>query len=371
MIVAVLAILFFIAYGILILYFNHKWKNIPLQKDENLFPGLKFSIIIPARNEEKTIARLLSALQSQEYPAENFEIIVVNDDSDDATAAIASSFDGVTLLHKTGEILNSHKKRALELGIAQAKYEYIVTTDADCMPPPTWLRSLSIRFAQTHSVMVVAPVVIDCNSSSVQLFQAIDFMVLQGITGAAIEGRLMSMCNGANLAYKKSVFEEVNGFKGIDAIASGDDMLLLHKVWQKYPTGISYLKSTRAIVSTAAMNSWGAFFQQRVRWASKSLVYEDKRITMVLLLVYLFNLSFFALAILGFAEYRNWVVLVGLLVLKTIIEFPFFHSVAVFFNKQWSLKYFPLFQPMHIAYTVISGLFSQFGKYNWKGRMVR
>ena len=70
-----------------------------------------------------------------------------------------------------------------------------------------------------------------------------DFMVLQGITGAVVYKNNLSMCNGANLAYEKKAFYEVNGFAGIDHIASGDDMLLMHKIWKKYPDRVHYLKS--------------------------------------------------------------------------------------------------------------------------------
>ena len=90
------------------------------------------------------------------------------------------------------------------------------------------------------------------------------------------------MCNGANLAYERKLFYEVDGFAGIDHIASGDDMLLMHKIAKKYPGKIYYLKSVDAIVSTHPMQSWKQFFNQRIRWASKATHYDDKRIFFVM-----------------------------------------------------------------------------------------
>ena len=179
------------------------------------------------------------------------------------------------------------------------------------------------------------------------------------------------MCNGANIAYLKKVFGEVNGFAGIDHIASGDDMLLMHKIWHQHPDGVFYLKAKEAIVSTQPQKTWKTFFDQRIRWASKAGKYDDKRFLPVLLLVYLFNFSFLVLFIAGFFCYQNWLYLAGFWIGKTLAELPLFVSAASFFNKQWAIKWFFFFQPLHIVYTIISGLFGQLGKYEWKGRMVR
>ncbi|MEI9910003.1 MAG: hypothetical protein WDO71_10205 [Bacteroidota bacterium] len=157
----------------------------------------------------------------------------------------------------------------------------------------------------------------------------------------------------------------------MDHIASGDDMLLMHKIWKQYPDGVHYLKSDEAIVSTQPMTTWKAFLHQRIRWASKAKQYDDKRILPVLVLVYFFNLSFLVLLAAGFEDHRYWLCALILWLLKTLVEFPFFRSLSIFFNKQWALKWFFFFQPLHIFYTVISGLFGQFGKYEWKGRKVK
>jgi cellulose synthase/poly-beta-1,6-N-acetylglucosamine synthase-like glycosyltransferase len=362
----------FVLYSILITYYWLSWRSIPDFIPSETLPQTKISVIIPARNEESNIGFLLTALQHQSYPKELFEVIITDDHSEDKTAEIVNQFDNVRLLLLQDDVINSYKKKAIETGIAAAsKAELIVTTDADCIPPWQWLQTIASFKEATKSVFIAAPVAIDCDSSIVQVFQAMDFMVLQGITGAVVYKKNLSMCNGANLAYEKKAFDDVNGFANVDHIASGDDMLLMHKIWKRYPDKVHYLKSKEAIVSTQPVKTWKEFFNQRIRWASKARQYDDKRILPILVLVYFFNLSFFALAIAGFWNYYYWLTAILLWFLKTLVEFSFFWSLAVFFNKQWAIKWFFFFQPLHIFYTVISGLFGQFGKYEWKGRRVR
>ena len=331
----------------------------------------KISVIVPARNEEENIGQLLQALQNQTYPKELFEVIVVDDHSTDKTANIVQQFSAVKIIQLKDDGINSYKKKAIETGIAAATGELIVTTDADCLPSKDWLKLIVAYKEEKQSVFIAAPVKIDSSSSLVQMFQAMDFMVLQGITGAAVYKKKMSMCNGANLAYERKAFYEVNGFAGIDHIASGDDMLLMHKIWKQYPDRVHYLKSKDAIVSTEPMKTWKDFFNQRIRWASKATNFADKRIFAVLLLVYLINLSFLLLLVAGCWFPHYWIYLIGLWIAKTIIEFPLFISLCNFFNKQWAIKLFFFFQPLHVFYTIISGLFGQFGKYEWKGRKVK
>ena len=177
------------------------------------------------------------------------------------------------------------------------------------------------------------------------------------------------MCNVANLAYTKKAFIAVDGFKGIDKIASGDDMLLLHKIYTRYPDGIAYLKSKDVVIQTQPVHSVGQFFNQRIRWASKADKYDDKRIFLVLLLVYFFNVWILALGI-GAFFFPIALHLIILLIAKTIVELLFLFPVASFFNHTKLLWLFPIAQPFHVLYTVIAGWLGKFGSYQWKERKV-
>ncbi len=371
MVLQILVIALFIIYSFLIIYYWRAWKSIPdFKPGENQAP-LKISLIIPARNEENNIGKLLSALSAQTYPSGLTEIIVINDHSTDRTAEEVKKFSFAKLINLEADELNSYKKKAIEQGIEASTGELIVTTDADCIPGPEWLKLIVAFKQKQNAVFIAAPVVFENNSSILQQFQAMDFLILQGITAAAVYKKALTMCNGANLAYEKKAFEHIGGFREIDQIASGDDMLLMYKISKLYPDRLGYLKSKLAIVSTEPMKTWKAFFNQRIRWASKATFYNDKRIFLVLLLVYAFNFSFLSLAVAGFFHWQFWIWLLGIWLGKTLVELPFFISVARFFNKEKLTPLFFFFQPLHILYTILSGLFGQFGKYEWKGRKVR
>ena len=375
MILPAITILLFTVYSLLIIYYWYYWIRIPVYTAGITDPELTVSIIIPARNEGKNIRQLLESLQQQSYTGPRTEIIVVDDHSTDDTAEIVRQFPGVVLLHLENDILNSYKKKAIETGIAKATGELIITTDADCVAGADWLRTLVAFKKEYNPVFIAAPVCFiddhSIRSPWLLRFQQLDFLVLQGITGVSVYKKNMSMCNGANLAYEKKVFGEVNGFAGIDEIASGDDMLLMHKIRKQYPSAVRYIKSRQAIMFTRAAGSWSAFFNQRIRWASKAKKYDDKRIFWILVLVYLFNLAFPLLLIAGCRNADYWWWALGFWIAKTLVEYPFVNAVASFFNARSLLKWFFFFQPFHILYTIIAGGLGQVGKYEWKGRKVK
>ncbi|HJS53846.1 MAG TPA: glycosyltransferase family 2 protein, partial [Chitinophagaceae bacterium] len=247
----------------------------------------------------------------------------------------------------------------------------IVTTDADCIVKESWLKTMAAFKEETGSVFIAAPVTMQHNSGLLQIFQTLDFLVLQGITAASVQKRIHNMCNGANLAYERKTFFEVGGFTGIDHIASGDDMLLMQKISQHLPGKISYLLSKDAIVTTQTAKTWKEFFSQRIRWASKATDYNDIKIFSALFLVYFFNCSLLALLIAGFWVHSLWWSFSGVVIVKTFIEYTFIYPVARFYDKQNLLVLFPFFQPLHIIYTVIAGWLGVFGSFEWKGRRVK
>jgi cellulose synthase/poly-beta-1,6-N-acetylglucosamine synthase-like glycosyltransferase len=379
-----ISLFFIIVYSGLILFYRQSWQSIPeffiSTKEVN---HTKISVIIPARNEEQHIGICLSSILHQNYPAHLFEVIVVDDHSTDTTERIVKSFaaNNVKLISlkdfTDGSVLNSYKKKAIDIAIQQSSGTLIVTTDADCIVPKTWLQCIAAFYEQNHPALIAAPVAYYNENSFLKIFQSLDFITLQGITGASVHKKFHSMCNGANLAYERKAFDEVNGFKGIDSIASGDDMLLMHKIYQRYPERILFLKSTQAIVETQAMETLADFFNQRIRWASKSDKFDDKRIFWVLVLVYFFNVWIFLLTVLGLIAligYHSSAVLWMLLyvfVIKVLIELLFIYPVATFFSKQKIISWFTFSQPFHILYTIIAGWLGKFGSYKWKERKVQ
>jgi cellulose synthase/poly-beta-1,6-N-acetylglucosamine synthase-like glycosyltransferase len=361
--------------GVYMYWFLCLKKRVP---DTSLIPATSFSIIIPARDEEDTIGRCLQSIQLQNYPEELYEVIVVNDHSTDQTAgvvlALQRSFPRLKLInladHMNGTI-NAYKKRAIEIAVAQSEGAWMVTTDANCEVPGKWLMNLDNYIQEQQPVFVAAPVMFTLTKTWLGLFQVLDFMSLQGITAAAVAAGYHSMCNGANLAYSKAAFEAVGMFKGIDHIASGDDMLLMYKIKQQYPGKLGFLFSPDVIVQTAPMLNWKSFLNQRIRWASKADSYSEKSIFWVLALVYCFNAALLAGVVVGLVIEGVYPVILYCLAMKTFVEICFMIPVARFFGNSKILFFFPLMQPFHILYTVTAGWLGKFGTYYWKGRSVQ
>ncbi len=368
-----------LAYCVLIGIY-HYWflqlkKYVPAQKQS---ARTFFSIIIPARNEAMFIKDCLTRIKAQNYPAHLFEVIVVNDHSSDDTGPIVemmqSSFPSLQLInlsdHVTGNI-NAYKKRAIEIAVAETKGEWIVTTDADCEVLPNWLLNFDQFIQEKDPVFVAAPVMFSYTPTWLGLFQLLDFMSLQGITASAVAAGFHSMCNGANLAYSKKVFYAVGQFKGIDQLASGDDMFLMYKIKKQFPGKLGFLFSDEMIVRTAPMPDWKSFFNQRIRWASKADSYSERTIFWVLVLVYIFNAGLLLGLITGIFVDGIYPGILFILLLKTIVEIIFLFPVAHFFKLRSTLWVFPLMQPFHIFYTVVAGWLGKFGTYQWKGRRVQ
>jgi cellulose synthase/poly-beta-1,6-N-acetylglucosamine synthase-like glycosyltransferase len=361
---------FLFFYAVLILFYYTQWKKAENYQPATLPPSVFVSVLIAARNEEQTLPLVINDLIAQDYPAQLWEAIIVNDYSTDGTAALASAIraSNIKMILPAVPPTESSKKRAIETAVNEAGGELILITDADCRVGHKWISTAAAFYKEKEAAFIAAPVKFSHNNSLLQIFQSLDFITLQGITAASVSANFHAMCNGANLAYTKAAFKSVNGFKGIDKVATGDDMLLMHKIWKAHPQKVFYLKSSEAIVSTEPMNSWKDFFMQRKRWASKTFVYDDYRIIAVLVFVLLLNVLFFILLVAAFFNKMYWMHLAFFLIGKTIIEWPFVSSVARFYGEQKLMRYFLLFQPLHAFYTVFVGLLSQFGKYEWKGR---
>jgi cellulose synthase/poly-beta-1,6-N-acetylglucosamine synthase-like glycosyltransferase len=371
--------LLLLGYVALLLYYRMGWKILPLYKIDPVqgAPYTFISIIVPARNEAQHLPALLDSIAAQNFPKHLFELILMDDFSTDETAAIARSYDFVKVISLAQFIapnsINSYKKKAIEIGMQNSMGELVLTTDADCVVGNNWLRTIAAYYESTQAQLMVMPVMFMNNHQPLGIFQLLDFMSLQGITGASVYKKMHSMCNGANLAYTRSAFVAVDGFKGIDNIASGDDMLLMHKIAKRFPEGIHYIKSEEVIVQTAPMHTLGSFLQQRIRWASKADRYDDKSIFWVLLMVYGLNVLLLLPPILLFFLYDLFLVKTWLcfLLIKIIAEMYYLLPVATFFGQRIILLFFPLAEPFHILYTVVAGWLGKFGSYEWKGRRVK
>ena len=333
------------------------------------------SVVIAARNEAANIEDCLSALEHQTYPAEKFEIIVVDDRSTDATAAIvhqqATTHNNLTLVPVTECPAGiAPKKNALSRGIQQATGEIILTTDADCRPVPTWIHSM-VRYFESDVGLVAGFSPLEKQSGKKRLkdrLYALESLSLASVAAGGIGlGRPLT-CSGRNLAYRKPVFEQVGGFGKFARLISGDDDLLLHQVAHNTQWKIVYAIDADALVYSRPAANLTAFIHQRTRHASKGKHYQAILIV-ILSAVYLYNLLLLGgLFYLPFVSVNGLILLGGSLLMKSLLEFWLVMKTARFFNKMYLLKIFPLAELLHLFYVVIFGLLGTFKTFSWKGQ---
>lgn len=369
-----LAFLLGLAYWLVIRFLLRHWEALPSHQIPADFQArTRVSILIPARNEAANIATCLRTLQAQIYPTALVEILLIDDHSTDDTAEIARqmALPNLRVLPVADGI--GGKKAALTYGIGQASGELILTTDADCEVPADWLAQHVSVYQQQATAFVTAPVVLTAGPSALERFQALDMLGTMLITGAGIQSRTILMSNGANLAYPRTVFAQVGGFAGIDRLASGDDMLLMHKIARAYPDGIGFIKNRAAAVYTPAVSNWRAFFQQRLRWATKSGTYQDWRIIAVLALVFFLCWGIILSPLL--AVFWGWTGLLPFIILfgfKVVADYQLLGRATRFFHQAELLRYFWPSQFLHILYIALIGLLANiFREYEWKGRRVQ
>jgi len=338
-------------------------------------PTRSVAVIIAARNEEENIGRTIECLLNQDFPKHLLEIIIVDDHSDDRTSEIVGSYaehDVRLIQWNDSDKLNSYKKKAISKAIETCKSEIIVTTDADCRMGTQWLRTVVGYFEQQDLYLLSSPVVYSEERSFFERLQTLEFLYLIGLGAAGIGNRHPTTCNGANLAYRKDIFFALEGFNGIDDLASGDDELFLHKVAEKYAGRIGFCKSRDAVVYTDAKVDMKAFISQRKRWASKSTRYKNKAVVTLGILIWLYNLALLGTFIFGVFVSSSYLTLFAIsLVIKMGVEFIFLKPLVAFANRRELLQYLPLLTPLHVVYLVYIGFLGNIGKYDWKGRQVK
>lgn len=272
-----ISILFFF-YLLIISLLSYGFDKVKVYSTKNHSPRTKFTVVIPYRNEAENLLKLLHSIAELNYPTSLVDFIFVDDDSNDNSTIIINEFskeyDSKIRAIPNEYISNSPKKDAISLAIEATTNDWIITTDADCILPENWLLTIDNFIQEYNCNMIVAPVTYQANNSFLHQFQFLDFLSLQSSTVGGFGIKKPFLSNGANLAYRKEIFTEVNGFENNNSIASGDDIFLLEKFIQLDKTKVKYLKSFDAIVKTQPVNTANDLIQQRVRWASKSAKYK-------------------------------------------------------------------------------------------------
>jgi cellulose synthase/poly-beta-1,6-N-acetylglucosamine synthase-like glycosyltransferase len=373
----------FVLWGIFLLLLIHysifllsilRGLKILKQSKNNLLLDEFISVIIPFRNESDNIISNVESIIKQNYPIEKYEVIYVNDNSTDESLKKLNENikpDNIKVLSLPKEYSpNAHKKRAIKYGIEQANGDIIVTTDADCTYTYNWLSSLVNNF-DDNTGFISGPVDFKDNGNIFSKLQRIEFAGLI-ITGAGLIGAgKPTICNAANIAYRKKVFNEVKGFKYDMDLSSGDDELLMQKIAQDTDYKVKFSLNKNSIVKTPSNKTISDFYHQRKRWASKGLFYKNKNLVTKLILIYLFYLGliiqpFFIV----FYSISFVITLVISIALKFLFEYLILKKGKILLFPALSLIWFPPAELLQVPYIILAGFFGALGNFRWKDRKV-
>lgn len=285
-------------------------KNIPV------------SIIICAKNEADNLKTFLPSIINQNYA--NFEIVLINDASNDNTLEVMEEFQqangSIKIVNvKNNEAFWGNKKYALTLGIKAAKNNYLLFTDADCKPlSKNWIQEMTSHFDGSKSI------VLGYGSYSRQKKSFLNKLIRFETFITAINYFSFSkiglpyMGVGRNLAYTKQEFFNANGFINHIKIHSGDDDLFVNQTATSKNTTICYSPdSFTASLPNTRFKDW---FKQKRRHISTAKYYKMKH-KILLTLLYVSNFCFWLFFTFLIAILFKWEIVLGILLFRIIIQY--------------------------------------------------
>jgi biofilm PGA synthesis N-glycosyltransferase PgaC len=338
------------------------WRRSPfLEHNSNPTP---VSVIVPFRNEAQNLPTILQELANQKNVQAEF--IFVDDHSTDFGGRLVLQWaarDGRFKLLQN-DVHELGKKAAIAKGVAAASHRWIVTTDADTTRSNLWLQHIAGQISPDLHLLC-APVVIDAQNFFSK-FQSLEMCVLNTITGASIQLGTPIMCSGANLAFDKDALSELEAHPADTSLLSGDDVFLMQRM---HIAGkkIGYCISADAAVHTHAA-SWRYFWQQRVRWASKTSALQNRHATKFAQLVFVANMMVIWCLVGCLFFHGPLHLFVGYLALKTLADLLVLMPSAVRFGKTKDLFSLPWLVLAYPFYTIGVGLLSLWWRPKWKGR---
>ena len=353
-------------YTLQILKYRIGWDRIKPENPQAFTP--KVSIVIAMRNEEKEITRLIAALKTQIYPTDSLEFILVNDHSTDATLDLLekAKLDNLQIVNMPDGQFG--KKNAIAKAVQIAKGEIILSSDADCSFSSNWVRTMVSYFSNSNIMLVSGPVCFHKQKGIFHSLQALEFTSLIGSGAGAIGMGNAIFCNGANMAFRKSIFLEVNNFS-TDKVVSGDDVFLLHNVKEKYPKSIAFAKNEDAIVTTDGAQSIKDFINQRKRWTAKSSGYKDGASIYTSLLVLFTNIV--GVLLLGLVLFDTYYLdyFIYYFSVKFLADLCLLLPVLNFFQRKDLTKWILPFELFYSFYIVLIVILSFTNSFEWKGRV--
>ncbi len=362
--IIVMSSYFLLLTGLMVGWYKARKQQRPLAAQPELI-----TVLVPFRNEANTLHHLIYSLTLQDYPITSFEVLLIDDHSEDNSKEVVRSliYDKPNFKLLEQQENDKGKKAALTLGVNAAKGSIMVTADADCKVPMRWLSLINQEF-QSNSINMVFGAVKLTGRSFFSKLQAMEFASLIGAGVATLQLGFFTMCNGANLAFRKSAFEAINGYQGNLDVASGDDEFLARKILDAFPGSVKFLNSQEAVVESKPQATIKDFIQQRLRWAGKwkyNRSLTSKGLAVFILVIQLTFLSLLIGAVMLEISLPIMLMLIGI---KLILEGWLLYLIVKFLRLKWSYFSFFVLQLIYPIYVVSIGLLSLGRTYDWKGR---
>lgn len=356
------------------LYFRNIWKYYKLNErsfvgaSANDLPAL--TVIVPFRNEALNLSERIQSLLQQDYPESKLRVLLINDHSTDDFRHHLLDLPSHFLVLNLPDHLEG-KVCALDYAIEQTHTEWIVCSDADCIAGKNWLRSFFENELTDDTIALCGPVRIQSDGSLLQELQFLDMIGVMGMTAAGHRGLDFALANGANLAFRKSAFVDVGGFKGSEQWLAADDMWLISKFSSLKDKRILYIDQPAAEVETFPELSWGSFFKQRIRWAGKTSSYTNPNMLYHIGVAYTFSVYLVAVAILCLLDISFLSVLVVFFAGRFLADFLYLRFMTKKYGHELDMRSYLVVQFLHIFYIVLAG-FLALGKkrYKWKDRIL-
>ena len=337
-------------------------------------PQLFLSIVVSARNEEENIAHFFSELEKQAYSKELFELLIIDDASEDLTYSLIQDYVKKSTLQISVLQNTSHlgKKKSIAQCIAQAKGSIIITTDADVVyRSALWLQTIAFTFEMKAPAMLIMPIDFETSTGLVSAFQLTENLALTAITAGFVGIQKPFLCNGANLAFQKSAYEQVNGYQTHQHISSGEDVFLLESIKKAYGSqAIFYGLSRFLICKTKTEKTWTNLLQQRLRWAYKAKYNTNWLNSAIAILMLLANGLPWAVLVAFFTQAISIPYLVTFMFAKFIFDFLLLFLAADFLGKKLYMRWFFPFQWLYGIYALTVGVGAMFIKPRWKNKPI-
>lgn len=336
------------------------------------------SVLVPARNESAHIEACLNSLVRQDYPLEKFEIIVVDDESEDDTARIverivSESSHRIRLLRVTAKPSEvSAKINALRLGLAGGASELVFTTDADCEVSPGWISSTVKYFEDSVGVVTGTTLFHNNNATPPLLFgiQFLDFLSHTACAAGAIGNGTVNNCNGSNMAFRRSAYDAVGGYESLAHLNSGDDSLLAQKIAATSRWEVRFNVDRSGSVRTTPAKTWNDFLQQRMRWAAQTADYRlDTLVFLASTFIFYVLLS---LTLLGTVSDIRWFALfLFAFIPKVLVDREILKRFTAMSGTEELMQFYPRAALIHVPMVLLAVFGGFFGKFDWKGRSTR